>query len=47
METVISICQIIYYIAMSIAGPLAIIAYIKVKKTEKARKGISNLRRTG
>ena len=38
METVTSICQIIYYIAMSIAGPLAVIAYIKVKKTERLEK---------
>ena len=38
METVTHICQIIYYIAMSIAGPLAVIAYIKVKKTERLEK---------
>jgi hypothetical protein len=38
METVTSICQIIYYIAMSIAGPLAVIAYIKVKTTERLEK---------
>src|SRR5260221_11955242 len=38
METAISISQIIYYIAMSIAGPLAILAYIKVKKTERLAK---------
>jgi hypothetical protein len=38
METVTNICQIIYYIAMSIAGPLAIIAYLKVKKTERLEK---------
>jgi hypothetical protein len=38
METATHICQIIYYIAMSIAGPLAIIAYIKVKKTERLEK---------
>jgi hypothetical protein len=38
METLISICQIIYYIAMSIAGPLAVLAYIKVKKTERLEK---------
>jgi hypothetical protein len=38
MQTVTDICQIIYYIAMSIAGPLAVIAYIKVKKTERLEK---------
>src|SRR5438874_13094393 len=38
MEIATNICQIIYYIAMSIAGPLAVIAYIKVKKTEKLEK---------
>src|SRR5579862_6472024 len=38
METVTTICQIIYYIAMSIAGPLAVIAYIKVKKSEQLEK---------
>src|SRR5436853_2273944 len=38
METVTSVCQIIYYIAMSIAGPLALIAYVKVKKTERLEK---------
>src|SRR5476649_2950091 len=38
METIIQFTQIIYYIAMSIAGPLAVIAYIKVKKTERLEK---------
>lgn len=38
MLTLTAICQIIYYIAMSIAGPLAVIAYIKVKKTERLAK---------
>jgi hypothetical protein len=38
METVTQICQVIYYIAMSIAGPLAVVAYIKVKKTERLEK---------
>ena len=38
METVISITQIIYYIAMSIAGPLAVIAFLQVKKTERLEK---------
>lgn len=38
METVTSITQIIYYIAMSIAGPLAVIAYLQVKKSERLEK---------
>lgn len=38
METVINITQIIYYIAMSIAGPLAVIAYLQVKRTERLEK---------
>src|SRR2546421_9025672 len=38
METVTSVCQIIYYIAMSVAGPLAAIVYIKAKKTERLEK---------
>lgn len=38
METVIGVSQIIYYIAMSIAGPLAVIAYIATKKTERLEK---------
>ncbi len=38
MEHVTAIFQIMYYIAMSIAGPLAIIAYVKVKKTERLAK---------
>src|SRR6185369_12064078 len=38
METVTSVCQIIYYIAMSIAGPLALIAYVTVRKTERLEK---------
>ena len=38
METVTQIFQIIYYIAMSIAGPLAVIAFIQVKKTERLAK---------
>jgi len=38
METATHVFQIIYYIAMSIAGPLAIVAYIKVKKTERLAK---------
>jgi hypothetical protein len=38
MDTATHICQMIYYIAMSIAGPLAVIAYIKAKKTERLEK---------
>jgi len=38
MENVTTICQIIYYIAMSIAGPLAVIAYITNKKAERLEK---------
>jgi len=38
METVTTIFQIIYYIAMSIAGPMAVIAYLKVKKAERLEK---------
>ena len=38
MQTIVTISQIIYYIAMSIAGPLAAIAYIKAKKTERLEK---------
>jgi hypothetical protein len=38
LETATAICQIIYYVAMSIAGPLAVIAYIQVKKTERLEK---------
>jgi hypothetical protein len=38
METVTHITQIIYYIAMSIAGPLAVIAFLQVKKSERLEK---------
>jgi hypothetical protein len=38
METVIHITQIIYYIAMSFAGPLAVIAFLRVKKSEQLEK---------
>jgi len=38
METTIQITQIIYYIAMSIAGPLAVVAYLTTKKTERLEK---------
>lgn len=38
MEDLTKITQIIYYIAMSIAGPLAVIAFLKVKKTERLEK---------
>jgi len=38
MEDVTNITRIIYYIAMSIAGPLAVIAFLQVKKTERLEK---------
>src|SRR6185295_3634822 len=38
MDTLIGITQIIYYVAMSIAGPLAVIAFLKVKETERLQK---------
>jgi hypothetical protein len=38
METAVHITQIIYYIAMSIAGPLAVVAFLRVKKAEKFEK---------
>jgi hypothetical protein len=38
METATMVCQIIYYIAMSIAGPLAVIAYLQVQKAERLAK---------
>src|SRR5438105_13074538 len=38
METIRDLAQILYYVAMSIAGPLAVIAYLKAKKTERIEK---------
>ena len=38
METLKTIAQIIYYFALSIAGPLAVIAYLKAKKSERLEK---------
>src|SRR5580765_7867297 len=38
METIVMLAQITYYLAMSIAGPLAILAYLKVKETERLEK---------
>jgi hypothetical protein len=38
MESITTISQIIYYIAMSIAGPLAVIAFLQVKKAERLEK---------
>src|SRR5580700_6471579 len=38
METIKNITQIIYYLAMSIAGPLAMIAYLKSKKSDRLEK---------
>jgi hypothetical protein len=39
METITTITQIIYYVAMSIAGPLAVLAYLKVKSTGNRSPG--------
>src|SRR5580658_7362150 len=38
MDTVKDLAQIIYYIALSIAGPLALIEYFKAKKREQLLK---------
>jgi len=38
MEIATHICQMIYYIAMSIAGPLAVLAYLKVKREDRLAK---------
>ena len=38
METVRDLAQILYYVAMSIAGPLAVITYLKAKKAERKKK---------
>jgi hypothetical protein len=38
MQTINTIAQIIYYIAMSIAGPLAVIAYLKARNTDRLEK---------
>jgi len=38
MDTVKDLAQIIYYIALSIAGPLALIEYFKSKKREQLQK---------
>jgi hypothetical protein len=38
MENVKDIAQIIYYIALSIAGPLAVIEYLRSKKSERLEK---------
>jgi hypothetical protein len=38
MEEFKTIAQIIYYVAMSIAGPLAVIAYLKSKKEDRLAK---------
>src|SRR5438552_3468839 len=35
METIRDIAQIIYYIALSIAGPLAVMEYLRSKKRER------------
>ncbi|QVL34128.1 hypothetical protein KIH39_09535 [Telmatocola sphagniphila] len=38
MQNLTNLCQIIYYIAMSVAGPLAILAYLRTKKMELLAK---------
>ena len=38
METLIQITQIIYYIAMSIAGPLALVVWIKARIIDRLEK---------
>jgi hypothetical protein len=38
MQTIVMLAQITYYLAMSIAGPLAVMAYLKAKKTERLEK---------
>jgi hypothetical protein len=38
METVKDLAQIIYYIALSVAGPLALIEYFKAKKRDRLQK---------
>src|SRR4029077_9544428 len=35
MENVKDIAQIVYYLALSIAGPLALIAYLKARKIDR------------
>ena len=38
IEVVKGIAQIIYYIALSIAGPLALIAYLKARETDRLER---------
>ena len=38
MENVKDIAQIIYYIALSIAGPLAVIEYLRSKNRDRLEK---------
>src|SRR5687768_3771815 len=38
MELVKDIAQIVYYITLSVAGPLALIEYMKAKKRERLEK---------
>ncbi len=38
MQTLVAITQIIYYVAMSISGPLAVLAFLRVKRTEQLEK---------
>src|SRR3984893_19491548 len=38
LQVVREIAQILYYVALSIAGPLALIEYLKAKKTERLER---------
>src|SRR5205809_5623318 len=38
IEFVKDIAQIVYYIALSIAGPLALVAYLKARQTDRLEK---------
>jgi hypothetical protein len=38
METLRDLAQILYYVAMSIAGPLAVMAYLKARRTDRMEK---------
>jgi hypothetical protein len=38
METVKTLAQIVYYLALSIAGPLALVAYLKARKSDREER---------
>src|SRR5437588_10638730 len=38
IEVVKNIAQIVYYIALSIAGPLAVVAYLKTRATDRLER---------